>query len=85
MGFAGNNDPNFIIPTEIAVNEKAAGKLASKRGIEDLDFYIGDEARQYSKTYSVYSPVRQGQVGTLVNCPRRELPSCFPLQKPVVI
>ena len=61
MGYAGNNDPQFIIPSAIATREgpsatssaantprfstasSAANNLASKRGIEDLDFFIGDE------------------------------------------
>ncbi|WFD49377.1 Arp2/3 complex subunit, actin nucleation center [Malassezia furfur] len=36
--------------------------LASKRGIEDLDFYIGDEAFAHSKTYQVDYPIRHGIV-----------------------
>ncbi|WWC92032.1 uncharacterized protein L201_006986 [Kwoniella dendrophila CBS 6074] len=42
-----------------------AGKpshLASKRGIEDLDFFIGDEAVANSKTYSLHYPIRHGQI-----------------------
>ncbi|KAL1405245.1 Actin-related protein 3 [Vanrija albida] len=42
-----------------------AGKpshLASKRGIEDLDFYIGDEAVANSKTYSLHYPIRHGMI-----------------------
>ena len=48
MGYAGNKEPQFIIPSAIAVKETAkVGDDASKRltrGVEDLDFYIGDEA-----------------------------------------
>jgi len=33
-----------------------------KKGIEDLDFFIGDEAMANSKTYQVSYPVRHGQV-----------------------
>ena len=79
MGYSGNNDPGFIIPTAIATREQATvntsslpgkasvmtsggGSLASKRGIEDLDFFIGDEAMANSKTYSLNYPVRHGQV-----------------------
>ncbi|KAL7418531.1 Actin-related protein 3 [Cryptotrichosporon argae] len=42
-----------------------AGKpshLASKRGIEDLDFFIGDEAVANSKTYSLHYPIRHGMI-----------------------
>jgi len=38
------------------------GHLASKRGIEDLDYFIGDEAIANSKTYNVQSPIKHGQI-----------------------
>jgi len=48
LGFAGNKEPQFIFPSAIAVKESAkVGDEASRRltrGVEDLDFYIGDEA-----------------------------------------
>ncbi|KAJ3054814.1 Actin- protein 3 [Rhizophlyctis rosea] len=70
MGYSGNNDPQFIIPTCIATRESPAntGKsgastnLASKRGIDDLDYFIGDEAVANSKTYALSYPIRHGQV-----------------------
>ncbi|KAJ3050011.1 Arp2/3 complex subunit, actin nucleation center, partial [Rhizoclosmatium hyalinum] len=77
MGYAGNNDPQFIIPTVIATRDgpggtqtsgaggqskQASSNIASKRGIEDMDFYIGDEAMANSLTYGVNYPVRHGQV-----------------------
>ncbi|TPX31486.1 hypothetical protein SmJEL517_g05214 [Synchytrium microbalum] len=69
MGYASNNDPQFIIPTVIATRESSAnqtqggqGNLASKRGIEDLDFFIGDEAVANEKTYSLKYPMKHGQV-----------------------
>ena len=36
--------------------------LSSKRGLEDLDFYIGDEAVANSKTYGLSYPIRHGQI-----------------------
>jgi actin-related protein 3 len=81
MGFAGNNDPSFVIPTVIAtgatsnpaggpvvpskpsfLNTTAGSNVASKRGIEDLDFFIGDEAFANSKTYAINYPIRHGQI-----------------------
>jgi len=60
MGFAGNSEPSYIIPTAIASNEE---KDTSKgMGIEDLNFHIGDEALQRSKAYQIYYPVRRGEV-----------------------
>jgi actin-related protein 3 len=48
MGFAGNTEPQYIIPSAIAVRENAGvGDQAARRignGVEDLDFFIGDEA-----------------------------------------
>ena len=40
------------------------GNLASKRGIEDLDFFIGDEALANAKTpgYGVHYPIRHGMI-----------------------
>lgn len=39
-----------------------SGHLASKRGIEDLDFFIGDEAIANNKTYAVNYPIKHGQI-----------------------
>ena len=48
LGYAGNKEPQFIIPSAIAVKESAkVGDAATRRlarGVEDLDFFIGDEA-----------------------------------------
>lgn len=48
MGYAANKDPQFIIPSAIAIKEQArVGDQNARRvtkGVEDLDFFIGDEA-----------------------------------------
>lgn len=48
MGYAANKDPQFIFPSAIAIKESArVGDQSARRitkGVEDLDFYIGDEA-----------------------------------------
>lgn len=44
MGYAGNTEPQFIIPSAIAVKESASIGSRQAKGVEDLDFYIGDEA-----------------------------------------
>ncbi|CED84702.1 actin binding protein [Phaffia rhodozyma] len=76
MGFAGNSEPSFTFPTIIATREGGGSSsgargppvaskpshLASKRGIEDLDFYIGDEAIANSKTYSLHNPIKHGMI-----------------------
>jgi len=58
IGFAGNSEPSYVFPTAIATKEN----VASRRGIEDLDFYIGDEAYAHSKTYGVHTPIRHGMI-----------------------
>lgn len=67
MGFAGNNEPQFIIPTAIAIKEDSniknifGGSTARSVGISDLDFYIGDEALSpAAANYMVKYPVRHG-------------------------
>ena len=56
MGYAGNTEPQYIIPSCIAIKESAkVGDQAIRRlgkGVEDLDFYIGDEALE-APTYAV--------------------------------
>lgn len=58
MGFAGNYEPNYIVPTLISVasEKKAQGaqggggvgqQSAADTNIPDLDFYIGDQASQF--------------------------------------
>ena len=76
MGFAGNVEPCFIVPTVVAVNESFLNqsRMASKANwqaqhsagvMADLDFFIGDEAVSRSRSSSTYNlsyPIRNGQV-----------------------
>ncbi|KAJ5080250.1 actin-related protein [Anaeramoeba ignava] len=63
MGYGGNIHPSYIVPTAIAVNPSHDQKAAvKKKGAEDLDFFIGEEAIERSKTYAVHYPVRHAQV-----------------------
>lgn len=73
LGFAGNDSPSFVFPTTIATStiagkssqQSARGSfLGSKRGLEDLDFFIGDDAINAANgaNYSLSYPVRHGQV-----------------------
>lgn len=76
MGFAGNVEPCFIVPTVVAVNESFLNpsRSASKSNrlaqhsagvMADLDFFIGDEALAKSRSSSTYNlsyPIRNGQV-----------------------
>ncbi|CAJ1938223.1 unnamed protein product [Sphenostylis stenocarpa] len=76
MGFAGNVEPCYIIPTVVAVNESFLNqsRAASKANwvaqhnagvMADLDFFIGDEAVSKSRSSSTYNlsyPIQHGQV-----------------------
>ncbi|XP_022876731.1 actin-related protein 3 [Olea europaea var. sylvestris] len=78
MGFAGNVEPSFILPTVVAVNESFVNqpRASSTKGsnwlaqhsagvMADLDFYIGEEALARSKSSSTYNlsyPIKHGQV-----------------------
>merc|ERR1719182_929910 len=59
MGFAGNSEPSYIFPSAIAVKERIG--QAGAKGIEDLDFYIGDDAMN-ATGYATKYPVRHGLV-----------------------
>ncbi|KFK43582.1 hypothetical protein AALP_AA1G145000 [Arabis alpina] len=76
MGFAGNVEPCFILPTVVAVNEsflnqsktslKANWATQHNAGVAaDLDFFIGDEAltkSRSSSTHNLHYPIEHGQV-----------------------
>lgn len=76
MGFSGNVEPCFIIPTVVAVNESFLNQSRSSNKanwlaqynagvMADLDFFIGEEALSRSRSSSTYNlsyPIHEGQV-----------------------
>ncbi|KAH3742643.1 actin family [Pelomyxa schiedti] len=60
IGYAGNTEPSFIIPSTIATCRLPPGTAA--KGVEDLDFYIGEEAIAQAKAYELANPVKHGQI-----------------------
>jgi len=70
MGFAGNIEPTFMVPTVVAnAAKKSTGSVhisqtPSAQGLADADFYIGDEAysRKDSPNYLLSSPVSKGRI-----------------------
>jgi actin-related protein 3 len=60
MGYAGNLDPSYIIPSTIATS--LAKKPANKLDNPDLDFYIGDEAIANSKSHQLSYILKSGQI-----------------------
>ena len=63
MGYSGNPLPSFIIPTAIGQNDTKQ-KIASSKltGLEDLDFFIGDEANERKTTYTVSFPIQHALI-----------------------
>ncbi|XP_067116738.1 actin-related protein 3-like isoform X1 [Osmerus mordax] len=65
LGYAGNSEPQFIVPSCIAIKESAkVGDQAQRRmmkGVDDLDFFIGDEAVD-KPSYATKWPIRHGIV-----------------------
>ncbi|CAG9328305.1 unnamed protein product [Blepharisma stoltei] len=61
LGFAGNTDPNYIIPTAISSRE-SLGVPVSRLQCEDLDFFIGEDAYQNQKTHNLSFPIKEGQI-----------------------
>jgi len=76
LGFSGNSEPSFTLPTVVAVNESFLDQkelLSSANWIAqynagvmaDLDYFIGDEALSRLRSSGLYtsrSPIRHGQV-----------------------
>lgn len=58
-----------------SLSGSSSSNLASKRGIEDLDFYIGNEALEHSKSYSVDYPIKHGLIENWDHMERCELAS----------
>jgi actin-related protein 3 len=65
MGYAGNYEPNFIIPSVIATIEESKG--GKKDDVEDLNFYTGEEAAIKRHNYNIDYPVRHGIVANWDN------------------
>lgn len=71
MGYAGNYEPNFIVPSLIStvVEEKKAANNSDGQDLDfqDLDFYIGAEAAQNRHNYNTDYPIREGVVSNWDN------------------
>jgi len=61
LGFAGNSEPNYIIPTIISNIVKKDG--AKPDPVQDLDFFIGAEATESKRSnYNIDYPIRHGLI-----------------------
>ena len=70
MGFAGNVEPQYIIPTVCASKADEGGVAGKRDGVEDLDFYIGDSAFANSSTHQINYPIRGGLIDNWDNMER---------------
>lgn len=59
MGYAGMSAPQYTIPTCIGLPHKSKRQ---SEGIQDLDFFIGDEAQSRSRDYAINFPIDKGVV-----------------------
>ena len=65
MGYAGNVEPQYIIPTTISLpsSKGTSSFVDSKRGgVEDLDFYIGTDCAKHTSTHAINYPIRHGLI-----------------------
>ncbi|GMH52204.1 hypothetical protein TrVE_jg6407 [Triparma verrucosa] len=75
MGFAGNVEPQYIIPTTISL-PSSSGKATSsfvdskRGGVEDLDFHIGADCAKHTSTHSINYPIRHGLIENWDNMER---------------
>lgn len=61
LGLAGNQEPDFIIPTAIASRD-TLGAPVSRLQCVDLDFYVGDEAFLHQQSHSLAQPIKEGVI-----------------------
>lgn len=86
MGYAGNVEPQYIVPTVIACKADEGGIQGKRDGVEDLDFFIGDAAFANSTTHQINYPIRHGLVDNwdnmvycLLSNMYRSYYMCYPL------
>jgi len=60
MGYAGNYEPNYIVPTLISTVAESNKPGSKKNDVSDLDFFIGAEATVKRDNYNVDYPIRHG-------------------------
>eukprot|EP00831_Metopus_contortus_P009436 TRINITY_DN1363_c0_g2_i7.p1 TRINITY_DN1363_c0_g2~~TRINITY_DN1363_c0_g2_i7.p1 ORF type:complete len:433 (+),score=72.33 TRINITY_DN1363_c0_g2_i7:172-1470(+) len=62
MGYAGNFEPSYIIPTCIADNPDKNTVSVSRLQYDQLDFHIGQDAIDRAKNYRLTYPIRSGMI-----------------------
>ncbi|CAM9447910.1 unnamed protein product [Sphacelaria rigidula] len=62
MGYAGNVEPQYIVPTVAGFKATQGGLEGKRDGLEDLDFYMGNDALKHSTTHQISYPIRHGLI-----------------------
>lgn len=62
MGYAGNDEPQYIVPTVAGFKGTQGGQEGKRDGLEDLDFYMGKDALEHSTTHQISYPIRHGLI-----------------------
>lgn len=70
MGYAGNSEPSYIVPTLIATGDAKTTTSKDRKDVMDLDFYIGSEASDMRKNYAIDYPIRHGIIDNWDNMER---------------
>lgn len=73
MGYSGNVEPQYIVPTVLATKADEGGVRSNTNkadGVDDLDFHIGDAAFANSTTHQINYPIRHGLIDNWDNMER---------------
>lgn len=71
MGYSGNVEPQYIIPTVLSTKpEETSAIQGTRAGVDDLDFHIGDAALANSTTHQINYPIRHGIIDNWDNMER---------------
>mmetsp|Transcript_78160 Transcript_78160/g.229085 ORF Transcript_78160/g.229085 Transcript_78160/m.229085 type:complete len:429 (-) Transcript_78160:239-1525(-) len=66
LGYAGNIEPQYVLPTVVANSAKKAGSVYISQGqgtgFAETDYYIGDEAYARKETHDLVCPVVKGRI-----------------------
>lgn len=64
MGYAGNMEPSYLIPSCIAKSVPKQGGINARNNFNnpELDFYIGEEAQQKAKSHNLSYLLKSGQI-----------------------
>jgi actin-related protein 3 len=68
LGYAGNYEPNYIVPSVISNATQVQGKKQSD--VFDLDFYIGNDATVKRHGYTFEYPIKHGIIDNWDNMER---------------